>query len=126
MNTEELIAAAHARLDAGIADEKSKNRAKSIQPGGPGTVVTCPSCKHACEFKGDALAGRLQCDECKAVMMHGVLRPRVTHTPHPKDPRFIIQTIESQTPDGSPVTITLTFDREFGGQIARDLLSVCP
>jgi hypothetical protein len=117
------IEAAFARLDAGIAAEK----AKTIQPDGPGTTVICRACGHKDVYPGDALSGWLRCDECKAEYFAGVLRPKVTHMPHPSgDRRFLQQTIECQDDAGNRHKIALTLDRQFGGAIARDLLSVCP
>lgn len=120
---EQRIDAALARLDAGAADD----RAKTIQPGGPGTQVTCAACGHEDVYPGDALDGLLRCDECGSVYMHGVLRPKIVNLPHPTgDRRFLQQIIEVRDEAGNKQYVKLTLDRPYAGAIARDLLSVCP
>ncbi len=97
----------------------------SIQPEGPGGVVTCVRCGHQDPYQGDACDGVLACDQCGQSYMHGVARPRFIHNPC-EDGRFILQTIDGIDVDGKPVRVTLKLDRTFGGMLARDLLSVCP
>lgn len=97
----------------------------SVQPGGAGTDVTCPACAHVYVCPWNADDAVLNCDECGVRIAYGVLMPRVAHLPHAEDKRFVVMRVET-VKDGQPVLVQLTFDRELGGRIARDLLSVCP
>jgi hypothetical protein len=87
-----------------------------IQPEGPGTTVTCPSCSHADVYPGDAKAEVITCDQCRARIAYGHLMPRWVNEPA-TDPRFIKIKVGD---------FVLTLDREFARTIALDILSVCP
>lgn len=87
-----------------------------IQPAGPGTAVTCPTCGHEDVYPGDASAEVITCDQCGARLAFGTVSPRWTNLPA-ADARFLHMSI-----DGHDVVV----DRAFARAVALDILSVCP
>ena len=121
MTSEELQArtdAALARLDAATPAPAGRG---GIQPGGPGTAVTCPQCGKADIYEGDAESELLHCDYCKAALAYGVLMPKWTNEPH-EDARFLRMKVEA----AKGTVVTLTLERSYARAVALDILSVCP
>lgn len=114
-----------ARVDAALERLSQPIDRGGIQPGGPGTKVTCPKCKHEDVYAGDAHAEVIRCDECDARLAFGALSPVYTHMPHETNPAMVVQVIQTHLPDGQPITIKVPLDRKYGAMIAHDLASVC-
>ena len=85
--------------------------------------LTCAACGHADDVPDDPAQSVYTCSECRARTAFGVLMARVTHLPH-SDRRFVVAQFEHGQGE-KRVEVSFAFDREYGAEIALDLLSVC-
>jgi hypothetical protein len=100
-----------------IADALARLDAK------PGYQLICGQCGHADAVPDDPEKSLYKCSECGARTAFGTLMARVTHIPH-ADRRFVVAKFEHGGGE-KRVEVAFALDREYGAEIALDLLSVC-
>jgi hypothetical protein len=90
----------------------------SIQPGGPGSPVTCETCGHEAPFDGDVRryggSSGFACSECGARYDYGVLWPGLDVEPS-RDRHCVTMVLEN----GTRVPVVKECAREFAMKILR-------